>query len=48
MVKLFVEAPCSHQDLEPSNGSKEDVLAASNGQFIRALFVLSDLLYFPG
>src|SRR5260370_499516 len=39
-------APLIPQDLEPSISSKEYDFAVKNGHFIRARFVLSDLLYF--
>ncbi len=41
-------APLIPQDLEPSINSKEYDFAVKNGHFIRARFVLSDLLYFLG
>ncbi|HEY6287050.1 MAG TPA: iron-containing alcohol dehydrogenase [Ktedonobacteraceae bacterium] len=41
-------APRIPQDLEPSISSKEYDFAVKNGHFIRARFVLGDLLYFLG
>jgi glycerol-1-phosphate dehydrogenase [NAD(P)+] len=41
-------APLTPQELEPPISSKEYDFAVNNGHFIRARFVLSDLLYFLG
>jgi len=41
-------APLTAQELEPPISQEEFDFAVNNGHFIRARFVLSDLLYFLG